>query len=86
LSEGIDLSEARAVYFLEEAWTPGGNDQALSRIQRERIYDDDGAPIMAYYAHVKGTIDVAIHERSVARAGVQEALGLKEMIFKYLRI
>jgi hypothetical protein len=86
LSEGIDLSEARAVYFLEEAWTPGGNDQALSRIQRERIYDDDGAPIMVYYAHVKGTIDVAIHERSVARAGVQEALGLKEMIFKYLRI
>jgi hypothetical protein len=41
---------------------------------------------MVYYAHVKGTIDVAIHERSVARAGVQEALGLKEMIFKYLRI
>ena len=86
LSEGIDLSEARAVYFLEEAWTPGGNDQALSRIQRERIYDDDGAPIMAYYAHVKDTIDVAIHERSQARAGVQESLGLKEMIFRHLNI
>lgn len=86
LSEGIDLSMARAVYFLEEHWPPGANDQALSRIQRERIYDDDGAPIMCYYAHVKDTIDTVIHERAMMRAGVQGALGLKDMVFSHLGI
>jgi hypothetical protein len=86
LSEGIDLSEARAVHFFEEHWPPGANDQALSRIQRERIYDDDGAPIMCYYYHVEGTIDNVIHDRAMARADVQQQLGLKEMIFSYLRI
>lgn len=86
LSEGIDLSMARAVYFLEEHWPPGANDQALSRIQRERIYDDDGKPIMVYYAHVQNTIDEVIHARAMQRAGVQSALGLKEMVFSHLGI
>lgn len=84
LSEGVDLSMARAVYFLEEHWPPGANDQAISRIQRERIYDDDGTPIMAYYAHVKDSIDTVIHERAMQRAGTQMALGLKEMVLGYL--
>ncbi len=86
LSEGIDLSMARAVYFLEEHWPPGANDQALSRIQRERIYDDNGEPIMVYYVHVDGTIDNVIHDRAMARADVQQQLGLKDMIFSYLKI
>lgn len=86
LSEGIDLSMARAVYFLEEHWPPGANDQALSRIQRERIYESNDEPIMVYYSHVKGTIDEVIHERAMQRAGVQQSLGLKEMVFSHLGI
>ncbi len=36
LSEGVDLSWARAVVFAEEHWTPGSQVQTLARVRRER--------------------------------------------------
>ena len=81
LGEGIDLSDARTVVFLEEHWPPGANDQALSRIQRERIGGDNSEPVVVYYVHVKDTIDEVIHNVAQRRSAtikevIREALGL----------
>lgn len=83
LTEGIDLSDARTVVYLEEHYTPGANEQSRKRVQRERvgIGADNSEPVLVYYVHVKGTIDEHIHRVSRRRAGtirevIVEALGL----------
>lgn len=82
LAEGVDVSDARTVIFLEEHWPPGANKQALSRIRRDR--NDDGSdrtPICVYYVHVTKSIDEHIHAVSRRRSAtirelIREAVGL----------
>ena len=74
LSEGVDLSHVRYVVFAEEHYTPGSNYQALSRMRRERA-DGSTDPVVAYYVHVRGTVDEAIHRVSRSRtATIKEVL------------
>jgi superfamily II DNA or RNA helicase len=81
LSEGIDLSAARTVIFLEEHYTPGSMEQALARVVRERHEQSNDEPVVCYYVHVKDTIDQVIHNRvqsrnSSIREVLKEALGI----------
>jgi SNF2 family DNA or RNA helicase len=81
LSEGIDLSTARNVVFVEEDWTPGSNYQALSRVVRERLNESNEEPVIVYYIHCERTIDEVIHRRqkqrgSTAKEVIKEALYL----------
>jgi SWI/SNF-related matrix-associated actin-dependent regulator 1 of chromatin subfamily A len=83
LSEGVDLSDCRAVFYCEEDWTPGSKKQTTMRVQRNR--NDGGrdkTPIVCYYVHVKGTIDQYVHRVSTRRQGtmrelIREAVGLE---------
>jgi superfamily II DNA or RNA helicase len=70
MSEGVDLSYARFVYFFEEDWTPGVMYQALSRVQRERAKEKDGRSpvptseiesIVCNYIMCESSIDEHVH-------------------------
>lgn len=75
LSEGIDLSMARTVIFLEEHYTPGSMEQALARAVRERHNESNDEPVICYYVHVKDTIDQVIHRKLQSRnTSIKEVL------------
>ena len=80
LSEGIDLSHFRTVIFAEEHWPPGANDQALSRVRRERQTESNEDPVLVYYVMAKDTVDEVIHNVSQRRQAnikdVMEGAGL----------
>ncbi len=79
LSEGIDLSDARTVIFLEEYWTPGSTYQALSRVRRERNLESNEEPVLVYYVQSANTIDEHIHTVNQRRSGTAKEL-LKETL------
>lgn len=81
LSEGIDLSDARTVIYLEENYTPGSMEQSLGRVRRDRQGKGNTDPILLYYIHVKNTIDKVIHEKQRSR-GVK----LREILEETLRL
>lgn len=81
LSEGIDLSDARAVIYLEENYTPGSMEQSMARVVRERKVGQNTDPVLLYYVHVQDTIDIVIHNTHARRNGtarevLREALHL----------
>jgi superfamily II DNA or RNA helicase len=68
LSEGVDLSHSRTVVFAEEDYTPGAMNQAVWRVQRWSK-SESPEPVVAYYVHVKDSIDEIIHNIQVRRGG-----------------
>jgi SWI/SNF-related matrix-associated actin-dependent regulator of chromatin subfamily A-like protein 1 len=52
-SEGITLTAASDVLFLEQPWTPGALDQCLDRVHR--IGQEH--PVIGWIAQIKGTLD-----------------------------
>lgn len=81
LTEGVDLSDVRTVVFLEEHYTPGANDQILSRVVRERVrgYAQGDEPVNVFYIQVKGTIDEIVHRKARTRGTT-----IKELIWEGL--
>lgn len=67
LSEGIDLSDARTVIYLEEHYTPGSMEQSLGRVRRDRQNKGNNDPILLYYVHVRHTVDEIIHDKQKLR-------------------
>jgi len=85
LGEGIDLSEARAIIFLEEHYTHGAMEQAIARVVRERQNANNTDPVLVYYIYVPDSIDVDIHNISKqrgasARQVLKEALHVVEVL------
>lgn len=81
LSEGIDLSDARTVIYIEEHYTPGSMQQSLGRIQRDRQNTGNSDPILLYYVHVRNTVDEIIHEKQRQRGSnmrkiLEESIGV----------
>lgn len=72
-SEGVDWSDASTVIFFEEDYTPGKIYQALSRVRRwskdGETSKREGAPVIVYYVHMKGSVDEAVHEAVSTRQG-----------------
>lgn len=79
LSEGVDLSEARTVIFVEEDYVPGKNYQAMSRVQRFST-TGERAPIIAYWVRYAQSIDTIVHERSRSRTSGNALSVLKEAL------
>ena len=79
LTEGVDLSAARAIIFVEEHYTPGSLDQSTGRVVRERQDGNNKEPVHMYYVHVRGTIDQVIH-RAAQKRGFTIAEVIKEAL------
>ena len=60
--EAIDLSAADTVVFLDSAWTPGRNEQAMLRV----VNTEKKRPTEALFATVEGTLDEHV-QRTWAR-------------------
>lgn len=81
MSEGVDLSMARTVFFVEEDYVPGRNYQAMTRVQRHSTSDDQ-RPVNAYWVRYKDTVDSIVHQTAISRTQgnamtvLKEALGL----------
>lgn len=58
LGEGVDLSAAKNVIFLEEDYVPGMQYQTLKRVQR---WTEDERPVLAHYLRCRGTVDTIVH-------------------------
>lgn len=58
----INLQAAQNVVFAEASWTPGENEQALSRVYRH----GQTAPVLVRFTYLKGSIDEQI-SRALAR-------------------
>lgn len=86
LSEGVDLSDARYVFFFEEHWPPGANHQAMRRVVRERvgIHDNQDEPVLVYYVHVKGTVDEKIHRVATRREASASSISLRDVVMDIL--
>lgn len=67
LSEGVDLSHANEVVFVEEHWTPASRVQALSRVRRWNPNNEPDKRIIAHYIMVKGSIDEKVHGATEGR-------------------
>lgn len=67
MSEGVDLSHAQEVVFLEENWTPGDRVQALSRVRRWSPNEEPDKRIIAHYIMVKGSVDEKVHAATEGR-------------------
>lgn len=67
MSEGVDLSHASEVAFLEEDWTPGSRVQALARVRRWSSNNDENKRVIAHYIMVKNTVDEKVHAATEGR-------------------
>jgi superfamily II DNA or RNA helicase len=67
MSEGVDLSHAEEVVFMEEDWTPGSRVQALSRVRRWSPNQEPDKRIIAHYVMVKGSVDEKVHAATEGR-------------------
>lgn len=67
MSEGVDLSHAQEVCFVEEDWTPGSRVQALSRVRRWSPLNEPDKRIIAHYVMVKGSVDEKVHSATEGR-------------------
>jgi superfamily II DNA or RNA helicase len=73
ITEGIDLSEARTVIWVEETYVKGQRQQCLARIQRARVTaasKTSTAPIVSYSVRYKGTADSVIYDKIRRRINV----------------
>lgn len=71
LSEGCDLTHTKTVIFVEEYYTPGMMKQAMSRVRR---FTENHGPVMAYYLHMRNSIDEIIHSKQKDRAATAESI------------
>ena len=58
----INLQAAENVIFIEASWSPGDNDQALSRVYR----NGQTKPVLVRFTYLKGSVDEAVN-RALAR-------------------
>lgn len=79
LSEGVDLSAARTVIFIEESYVPGQNYQAMTRVQRFSTTGDQ-RPVVAYWVRYKGTVDEVVHTTSRSRVSGNAMQVLREAL------
>lgn len=62
LSEGVDLSHAHEVVFVEEDYTPGSRTQALARVRRwSEANEANPRPVICHYVMVQNSIDLVVH-------------------------
>lgn len=81
LSEGVDLSEARTVIFVENTYVPGQLYQALSRVIRHRTtVDDTHDPVVLYHVKYTNTVDQVVWATAKDRAAGNAMSVLKEAI------
>lgn len=66
LGEGVDLSAAKNVCFIEEDYVPGRMYQTLKRVQR---WTEDERPVLAHYIRARGTVDAIVHKTVTTRKG-----------------
>lgn len=76
LSEGIDLSQAKRIVFIEESYVPGEMHQAIRRVQR---WTTDTRPVLSTYIRVRASADISVHRaqttrQTSARAILKDAL------------
>jgi SWI/SNF-related matrix-associated actin-dependent regulator 1 of chromatin subfamily A len=70
----INLQAADNVVFIEASWSPGENDQALSRVYRA----GQKRPVLVRFTYLRGSIDEAVN-RALARkaAMIAQVLDMK---------
>lgn len=85
MSEGVDLSEARTLIYVEETYVPGQSYQSMSRVMRHRTGEGaDDRPIICYWIRYAATIDQLVHDKAKARVNhsamdvLKEALGMAD--------
>ena len=66
LASSVDLSHHRHVFFYEECYEPGTQENALARIKRWRKGGGD-EPVQLRYVYGVGTIDERIHNLAKSR-------------------
>jgi SNF2 family DNA or RNA helicase len=81
---GINLNAARQMILLDQEWNPGGEDQAIGRIDRMNSTDQASVHIF----HIKDSIDDfmegLIEEKRGITGDFNEAHNTREMLMKYL--
>lgn len=81
VSEGIDISHARTVLYIEETYVPGQQYQAVSRVIRDR--NDGGAdtsPVLVHWLRHKGTVDEVVFQTARRRLTGNALTVLKEAL------
>jgi SNF2 family DNA or RNA helicase len=58
LGTGVDLSNKNNIIFLEEDHSPSRMEQAIGRVQRDRLSTD---PVRIFYIHIDKTLDQHVH-------------------------
>lgn len=82
LSEGVDVSAARTVIYVEEDYAPGMMYQSVTRVVRHRT-EGGTDPVIIYSVRYAQTVDETVHKASKSRAAgnaltvVKEALGIE---------
>lgn len=71
LGEGVDLSAAKNIVFIEEDYVPGMMYQTLKRVQR---WTEDERPVLAHYIRARGTVDSVVHNAVVTRKGTAQQI------------
>lgn len=78
MSEGVDLSHIKNVFFYEEYYTHGVMYQALHRVQRF-VTSGNPDPIYCYYYHCEDSIDEVIHAVQTRRSVTVAEVVKKEL-------